>query len=58
MLVCTENITNKKKIIIVIQNTNCEFVRSLFNPYPANIFCPENIVCFLHLLHILKFTSD
>ena len=23
-------------------------------PYPATIFCPENVVCFLHLLHIVK----
>ena len=25
-------------------------------PYPANSFCPENVVCFLHLLHIFKST--
>ena len=25
---------------------------------PPLLFCPENIVCFLHLLHILKCTSD
>ena len=24
------------------------------NPYPYNIFFPENIVCFLHLLFIFK----
>ena len=28
------------------------------NPYPANIFCPENVVCFLRLLLIFKCTSD
>ena len=22
------------------------------------IFCPENVVCFLHLLHVFKCTSD
>ena len=28
-------------------------------PYPAklNIFCPEIVVCFLHLLHLLKCNS-
>ena len=26
------------------------------NPPPINIFCPENFVCILCLLHILKFT--
>ena len=25
-----------------------------FNPYPTTIFCPENVVCFLCLLHIFK----
>ena len=24
------------------------------NPYTANSFCPENVVCLLRLLHILK----
>ena len=28
------------------------FSDSPFNPYPANIFCPENVACFLCLLHI------
>ena len=27
------------------------------NPYPVTIFCPENVVCFLRLLHIFKCTS-
>ena len=27
-------------------------------PYPTTILCPENVVCFLCLLHILKCTSD
>ena len=31
---------------------------SLINPYPATILCPENVVCFLCLLHIFKCTSD
>ena len=32
-----------------------------FNPHPANIFCPENVICLLHqikhvhLLHIFKY---
>ena len=25
-----------------------------FNPYPANIFCPENVICFLLQLHTVK----
>ena len=25
-----------------------------FNPYLATKFCPENVVCFLRLLHILR----
>ena len=28
------------------------------NSYPVTIFCPENAVCFLCLLHIFKCTSD
>ena len=26
--------------------------------YPATIFCPENVACFLHLLHVFKCISD
>ena len=29
---------------------------NLFNSYFASIFCPENVVCFLHLFHIFKST--
>ena len=29
-------------------------LRKFLNPYPANIFCPVNVICLLHLLHILK----
>ena len=25
---------------------------------PANIFCPENVACLLHLMHIFKCTSE
>ena len=28
------------------------------NPYPADTFCPENIVCSLRLLNIFKRTPD
>ena len=28
------------------------------NSYPATIFDPENVVCFLRLLHIFKSTPD
>ena len=28
------------------------------NPYPANMFCLENVVCFLCLLHIFKCILD
>ena len=28
------------------------------NPYPAKIFCPENVASLLCLLHILKLTPD
>ena len=27
-------------------------------PYPSIYFCPENVVCFICLLHIFKCTSD
>ena len=27
-------------------------------PYPTDIFCSENFVCFLRLLHILKCISE
>ena len=30
----------------------------LFNHYPANTFCHENVVCLLHLLSIFKCTPD
>ena len=56
MLVCTENIT-KKKIFISLFSFKIQIV-SLCDPYHANIFCPENVVCFLHPLHSLMFTSD
>ena len=26
--------------------------------HDTNIFCPENVVYFLRLLHLIKFTSD
>ena len=25
------------------------------NPYPHNIFCPGNVVCLIHLLHMYKY---
>ena len=28
------------------------------NPYPTNIFFPENFVCLLHLLHVFKCTPE
>ena len=33
-------------------------LRVRINPYPANIFYPENVVGFLSLLHIFKCTLD
>ena len=30
----------------------------IINLYTASIFCPENVVCFLHLLHIFRCISD
>ena len=37
---------------IVFQKRYIKFKDLNLNPYPANIFCHENVVCFLHLLHI------
>ena len=31
---------------------------SIINPNPANIFCPENVVCLLKLLHVFKCTLE
>ena len=33
-------------------------VESNVNPNPAKMFCPENVICFLHLLQISKCTTD
>ena len=33
-------------------------IKVLFNFYTTTIFCPENGVCFLCMLHIIKCTSD
>ena len=32
--------------------------RKMVNPYTATVFCPENVVCCLCLLHIFKCTSE
>ena len=33
-------------------------IKGKFNFYPAKILCPEDVVCFLRMLHIFKCTSE
>ena len=28
------------------------YVSFVLNPYPANMYCPENVICLLHLLGV------
>ena len=35
------------------------YVCSIYiSPCPGNIFCPENVICLLCLLHIFRYTPD
>ena len=51
--------TNKSNSITTDQTALSEFtLSSPFQPLFCHYFCPENIVCFLRLLHIFKCNPD
>ena len=59
-MVYTDSIEDPFSYIIGSPKLWKKIIKSLeiVYPYPATIFCPENVVCFLHLLHVFKYTSD
>ena len=44
-----------EKLLEARSSTN---IKKSVRPYSADKFLPENVDCFLHLLHISKYTSD
>ena len=53
---------DRSAIIFASQNIKrpCIFqrIKGKLNTYSAKILCPEDVVCFLRMLHIFKCTSD
>ena len=41
----------------MINDTKTLHAVNTINHHPVNMFCPENVVCFLHLLNIFKSTQ-
>ena len=54
------NIDAKKvsSAVVMIGASRVHNLYSIFSPYPATFFCPENVLCILHLLNIFKCKSD
>ena len=62
---CPTSIRGRERIISSIcmwpdglKLTTLPTIGSQVDPYHANIFCPDNAICLLHLLHIFKSISD
>ena len=53
--VSKQNISGQLAVSVNTKLSGLKNLLNGFNPYPSNIFCPENVVCFLCLLHIFKY---
>ena len=56
-----QNMSQEEVVILKFRHKFCFFCINepccwfdYGNTKPSNIFCPENVVCFLHLVHITK----
>ena len=55
---CSQSLSADDKKTPLVEEAETFLNHYYINPCPATISCPENVVCFLRLLHIFKWTSD